>query len=335
MIASIVQFLLAALVILVAGAALTQFGDIIANKSRLGGLMVGTILIAGATSLPELGVNISSVRMGATDLAAGDLVGSSLFNLLILAILDLTRRSAGRMFSEASANQAISACVSIVLTAIVAIFILLRDNLGSFEIWRVGPGTVVLLVAYVVGVRLIHRGRRERGVEAAAEHAFWPAQLEKLGLRGGIVGYVLSGACILAAAPFLAGAANTLAEESGLGGTFFGSTFVALCTSLPEAVTTFTAMRLGAFSMAAGNILGSNCFNMVVLGLLDFVHPEAMLAEVSPVHAYTAMCVIVVTCVLTIGLLYHAERTRPFLEPDAWLAIALILASFTGLYFIK
>lgn len=335
MIGSLVQFILSAVVILVAGAALTQFGDIIANKSRLGGLMVGTILIAGATSLPELGVNISSVRMGAADLAAGDLVGSSLLNLLILAILDLTRRSAGRMFSEASANQAISACVSIALTAIVAIFILLRDHLGSVEIWRVGPGTIVLLAAYLVGVRLIHRGRRESKADGKAEHVFWPASLGRLELRGGIVGYLIAGACILMAAPFLASAANTLAEESGLGGTFFGSTFVALCTSLPEAATTFTAVRIGAFSMAAGNILGSNCFNMVVLGLLDFVHPEAMLAAVSPVHAYTAMCVIVVTCVLTVGQLYHAERTKPFLEPDAWMTIALIVASLTGLYFIK
>ena len=338
MIGSLIQFVLAALVILVAGAALTQFGDIIANKSRLGRLMVGTILIAGATSLPELGVNISSVRMGAADLAAGDLVGSSLFNLLILAVLDLTRRSAGRMFSEASANQAISACVSIALTAIVAVFILLADELGSFEIARVGPGTIVLLGAYVVGVRLIHRGRKESTEsteEKKADHAFWPASIGKLGLRGGIIGYLAAGACILAAAPFLAGAANTLAEESGLGGTFFGSTFVALCTSLPEAVTTFTAVRIGAFSMAAGNILGSNCFNMVVLGLLDFVHPEALFGAISPVHAYTALCVIVATCVLTIGQLYHAERTKPLLEPDGWLMIAVILASLTGLYFLK
>ncbi len=335
MLGSIIQFLLSALVILVAGAALTQFGDIIANKSRLGRLMVGTILIAGATSLPELGVNISSVRMGAADLAAGDLIGSSLFNLLILAVLDLTRRSAGRMFSEASANQAMTACVSIVLTAIVAIFILLADRMGSFEIWRVGPGTIVLLGAYVVGIRMIHRGRKRSGSEEQGEHAFWPASLERLELRGGIIGYLVAGACILTAAPFLAGAANTLAEASGLGGTFFGSTFVALCTSLPEAVTTFTALRIGAFSMAAGNILGSNCFNMVVLGLLDFVHPEALMAAVSPIHAYTAMCVIVVTCVLTLGQLYHAERTKPFVEPDAWLAILLIVASLTGLYFVK
>jgi cation:H+ antiporter len=109
MTADIALFLATAAVIVMAGAVLTQCGDIIAKRTQLGGLLVGTILIAGATSLPELGVNIASVRRGDADLAAGDLLGSSLMNLLILAVLDLTRYSHGRMLSHASAQQALGA----------------------------------------------------------------------------------------------------------------------------------------------------------------------------------------------------------------------------------
>jgi cation:H+ antiporter len=331
----IIQFLVAAAVIIAAGAALTQCGDIIANRTKLGGLLVGTILIAGATSLPELGVNITSVRRGDADLAVGDLVGSSLMNLAILAVLDLTRYSRGRMLSQASANQALGATSSVALTAIVAIFILLSAELGPIEIWRVGPGTIVILVGYLLCLRLIHHGRRASAEEADEKQAIWPPFLRNLSLKGAIAGYVVAGAVILIAAPFVSRAAGNLAEQTGLGGTFFGSTFVALSTSLPEVATTFTAVRMRALDMAMGNILGSNCFNMVLLIPLDLAFEGSLLAAASPSHAYTAMCVIVVTCVVLLSQLYPVERKKPLLEPDGWLAIALIVASFTGLYFIK
>jgi cation:H+ antiporter len=334
MTADVALFLATAVVIVIAGAVLTQCGDVIAKRTQLGGLLVGTILIAGATSLPELGVNITSVRRGDADLAAGDLLGSSLMNLLILAVLDLTRHSRGRMLSQASARQALGATSSIALTAIVAIFIVLSSRMAALEVWRVGPGTIVLLAGYLMCLRLIHHGRQGSDTESAEDPSSWPPLLRKLDLRGAIIGYVIAGAVILIAAPLLSRAAGNLAEHTGLGGTFFGSTFVALSTSLPEAVTTFTAVRIRALDMAMGNILGSNAFNMVLFIPLDFVFDGSLLAAVSPSHAYTALCVIVVTCVVLLSQLYPVERRKPLLEPDAWLAIILIAASFTGLYFI-
>jgi cation:H+ antiporter len=331
----IVQFLIAAVVIIAAGAVLTQCGDIIANRTQLGGLLVGTILIAGATSLPELAVNVSSVRRGDADLAVGDLVGSSLMNLSILAVLDLTRYSRGRMLSKASARQALGATCSIALTAIVAIFIVLSPRLGTTELLRLGPGSIAVLVGYVLCIRLIHRSREGSEKASDQRHAIWPPFLRKLDLKGAIVGYVGAGAAILVAGPFLSRAASGLAEQTGLGGTFFGSTFVALSTSLPEAATTFTALRIGALHMAMGNIFGSNFFNMVLLVPLDLVFEGSLLQAVSPSHAYTALCVVLVTCVVILSQLYPVENKKPFFEPDALLAIALVIASFAGLYFLK
>ena len=330
----IVQFLSAAVVIVVAGAVLTQCGDVIATRTKLGGLLVGTILIAGATSLPELGVNIASVRRGDADLAVGDLLGASLINLLILAVLDLTRYSRGQMLSKRSANHALGATSCIALTAITALFIMLGPQLGELEIWRVGPGPIVLLIGYLGCLRLIHRGRQAADIRVGEERAIWPPFLRKLSLKGAIGGYVVAGAAILAAAPFLSRAAGNLAEQTGLGGTFFGSTFVALSTTLPEVVATVTAVRIRALDMAMGNIFGSICFNMVVLLPLDVAFDGSLLTAASPSHAYTAMCVILVTSVVILSQLYPVERKKPFLEPDALLAIMLIAASFAGLYFI-
>ena len=97
---AILQFLLAATVVVLAGSVLTRCADAIAEITKLGRLLVGSILVAGATSLPELLVNINGVRMGMADMAVGGLMGSCLFNLLILGIADMLTNSRNRMLSR-------------------------------------------------------------------------------------------------------------------------------------------------------------------------------------------------------------------------------------------
>jgi cation:H+ antiporter len=334
--ASLIQFLLSALVIVAAGAAVTLFGDAISQLTKLGGLLIGSILIAGATSLPELGIDINAVRMGSPDLAVGDLLGSGLFNLLILAVLDLTRYSHGQMLSKVAASHALAGCASIMLTATAGIFLLLGPKLEGVTILRVGPGTLAIVAVYIVCVRIVYFAQREVS-PPVKEPKRTPSVpwLGPLSLKGAIFGYVIAGAIILAAAPFLAKAADDLAERSGLGGSFFGTTFVALCTSLPEVVTTFVAVRMKAFDLAVGNIFGSNCFNMLILFPLDLVDEGSLLSSVSSTHVYTAFAVIIVTIAVILGQLYPAERKRHFLEPDALMTLVLIMGALTGLYFLR
>lgn len=337
MASSLIQFVISAIVIVAAGTALTQFGDIISNRTKLGGMLVGSILIAGATSLPELAIDISAVRLGAHDMAAGDLVGSSIFNLLILAVMDLTRYSRGRMLSRASARHAITGGTAVVLTGIVAVFIFLGPVLGDLTIFRLGPGSIVLVAAYAMGTRLAFRGRQEPAQKRSADddHAAVRPPVKKPGLKGAIIGFIAVAIVIVIAAPFLAKAADDIAEKTGLGGTFFGSTFVALCTSLPEVVTTFSAVRMKAFDMALGNILGSNCFNMAIFVPLDLFYAGSLLSVISPTHIYTALCVMVITSIVIMGQLYRVESKKRLIEPDALMVIALILMALTGLYFIR
>lgn len=333
---SIIQFLISAAFIVGAGAVLTQCGDVISNKTKLGGLFVGTILIAGATSLPELAIDINAIRLESANMAAGDLFGSSLFNLLILAVLDLTHYSKGQMLSKSSASQALAATTSIALTAIAGIFVVLGDQMQNVTFLRLGPGSFVIFIAYIVGFRIVYFGRKQGAKQEKGEtdHENSLPFVGKLSLKAAVIGYIVAAVIILAAAPFLARAAKTLAEETGLGGTYFGTTFVALSTSLPEMVTTFSAVRLKSFDMAVGNIFGSNCFNMLLFAPLDLVDAGPLLASVSSSHAFTAFCVIIVTSSTILGQLYKVEK-KHFLEPDALLTIVLIAASLTGLYFVR
>jgi cation:H+ antiporter len=157
----------------------------------------------------------------------------------------------------------------------------------------------------------------------------------RLKLWQAIVGFLVAAAVIVITGPFMAHAADELAELTGLGGTFVGTTLVALCTSLPELVASITAVRMGAFDLAVGNVFGSNAFNMVLLFPLDLVHAGPVLAAVSPNHAITALATVVVTSVAIMGQLYQVEKRIRFIEPDAALVILLVIAALAGLYYLR
>ncbi len=331
---AVFQFVVSALVIIVAGAALTRCADAIADLTKMGRLLVGSILLAGATSLPELAVDINAVRFGMPDLAVGDLVGSSLFNLLILAILDLTHHSHGQMLSRTAAAHALSGTTSIALAALAATFILVSQRAPELVLGRIGVGSLVIGLAYAFTVRLVFYDQRLATPRPQGQSSQTPGH-STLTLSRAAIGFTSSAIAILIAGPFMAESAGKVAVLSGLGNTFMGSTLVAFSTSLPELVATLTAVRLGAFDLAIGNIYGSNAFNMVLLLPLDLFTPDSLLATVSQTHAVTCICTVLITSVTVMGQLYQMERRIRFLEPDALLVILLVLASLALIYFLR
>jgi cation:H+ antiporter len=315
----VIQFLLIAAVVAGAGVVLARAADAIAEATGLGRLLVGSIGLAAATSLPELSVDIAAVQAGHVDLAAGDLLGSSLMNLLILAGIDICRRNGRKMLSREAASHALSATLAIAVTALAGIAILTVGKLPAVTILGVGGWSWALLISYLLGARMLFIDQRISARLAA----------ESVPERSGSVGmpaaaFLVAAAVLLIAGPRLAAVAADLAERSGLGGTFVGTSLVAVTTSLPELVASLAAVRLGAVDLAIGNVFGSNAFNMIMFVPLDAVYPGSLFAAVSPTHAVTAFAVIVATAITVLGQLYHADRRLAVIEPDALLVILVI-----------
>jgi len=320
----VLVFLFSAFVVIVAGIFLTISAETIAVRTKLGKLVVGGVLLAGATSLPELFVDLSAVRAGMPDLAVGDLLGSSIFNLLILATADLLHRGRTSFFTPTAAKHALSACLSIVLTGIVVLGIIIREKM-TWEFLGISLPLWVMLFAYGGGIRLVYvdqKFRFKRFKEMVEEEP------PRFSLKVAIGIFLLCAMTLGFVAPVLARAAGEIAEITGLGKTFVGSTLLALSTSLPELVSTLTAVRRGSFDLAIGNIFGSNTFNMLLLIPLDFIFTGGILQSVSPEHAFTGIAVILATAVTTMGQLYQVEPRRPFIEPDALLVMSICLLSF-------
>jgi cation:H+ antiporter len=326
---AILQFACAAAVIVVAGTYLSRFADEIAEATGLGRLLIGSILLAGATSLPELTVDISAVRAGLPDIAFGDLMGSSLFNLMILAILDLSTRSNGRMLSRLAAGHALSGGVSAALTATAALCLLTQPLSASGQIAGISYGLWFLLAGYAMGIRMIYYDQRQTA--ALAPPAAETEHVRRDG-RGPMIGFAACALVIIVAGPFLADAAGKIADASGLGKSFVGTTLVAFSTSLPELVASLAALRMGAHDLAIGNVFGSNAFNMILFLPLDLVHAGPLLAAVSPAHAITALAAIVATLVVMLGQLYQVEHRRRIIEPDATLVILIVFGALWVIY---
>ena len=320
-----VTFALSGIAIMIAGTKLSHYGDRIAEHSGLGRLWIGVVLLAAATSLPEMLTAVSAVLIDAPNLAVGDLFGAGLGNMLTLALIDLAHRQK-RVWQQTALDQTLIASLAVIMTGLAGLCILVRHTLPSFQ---VGLGTIAIALIYLFGMRVVFRqeSMRRRAEqlqrvvekeEAALHRPVRTGSLKQagLGFAGATVG-------ILIAAPLLADSALGIAVETGISSTFIGTSLVAIVTSLPEMVTTFAAVRLGAFDLAVGNLFGSNAFNMAILFVADLAYWNGpLLAAVDSTHAVTAFVSILLMTVGIMGIMYRAEKRFLFVEPDSALMIA-------------
>lgn len=319
-----ISFVLTAAVIVVAANQLAKYGDVIAVRTRLGGMFIGVLLLAGATSLPEVLTSISSLNQNSPNLAAGNLLGSNTFNMLLLAILDIASFKQ-RILRKAAIKHALTGSLAVFLIGLVVFFILADIDL---HIGWVGIDSLVILLAYIVSVKLI------QGNAATHDPKTLPEIPENTpSLKKGIIGFAISAAVLILITPVMVKNANTIAELTGLGTSFIGTTLVALVTSLPELVTTLAAAKIGAADMAIGNLFGSNMFNMFAIGLTDLFYTEGrFLSVIDPSFLLIGMFGFLMTGMALIGNLAKLEKKIWFLEVDALALILVYIASILLLF---
>lgn len=325
---AVAQFAFCTLLIVLSGVRLSRYGDVIAEKTGMGGTWVGVLLMAAVTSLPELVTGASAVVLyDLPDIAAGDVIGSCMFNLLILAFLDF--RDPNPLSAHIHQRHTLSAAFGLLMLGLTALALVAGVRAPSIG-W-IGLHSLVFLAVYVFAMRTIFVFERAQLTDVA-ESLTGEIRYAEITLKRASALYAASAAVLVAAAILLPGAAETLATETGLGRSFVGSLFVAASTSMPEVVVSIAAARLGALDMAAGNLFGSNIFNIAVLGIDDILYTNGpILASVSSAHMVTLAAAMTMTAIAIIGLTYRAKRKRFRLAWDSLgivgvyvLAIALL-----------
>jgi cation:H+ antiporter len=322
------QFFICAGLIGLAGPELSRSGDIIAEKTGLSHNWIGLIMLATVTSLPELVTGLSAVTIAdVPDIAVGDLMGSCVFNLAILIVLDLLHRDEP-IFVRAHQGNMLAAGFGIVLIGWAGMTVMLANQNFTFSIGHVGLYSPILIGLYFIAIRTVftyERNQREEFVEDVAE------QYGDITLRQAVTRYLVAALVLVAAGVWLPFVAADLSEAMGWNQTFVGTLLVAFATSLPELVVTIAALRLGALNMAIANLLGSNMFNMLVLAIDDIAYTKGpLLTDVSPVHAVSAFSAVIMTGIVVVGLLYRSKH-RVFRILD-WVSISLFLVYLLNSY---
>lgn len=310
-------FFACAAVIAVAGPVLVRNGDAIASHLNLSRSAVGVLLLATATSLPELVTGISAVTIAnAPDIAVANVLGGCVLNLAMLVVLEAMSRDRP-IYTAVNTGHILTAGFGVVLLSFVGASLLWSKNSSAPSLFWIGASAPVIAAIYLVGMQATWTYERRTIPQEGLRHHDEIPPPGRAASR-----YGLAALAIAAAGVMLPGVTVQLAEQMGWGQTFAGSILTAAATSLPELLVSISAMRLGAIDMAVANILGSNMFNMMILAIDDVAYTKGPLLEAaSPANAATAFSAIMMTGIVVIALLYRPE-TR-FRGAIGWTGLTL------------
>lgn len=330
-----IEFIVCAAFIILAGSLLSKYGDVIAEKTGLGRAWIGAILIAGVTSLPELASGVAAVTwFNAPNLAAGAVMGSCLFNLMLIAIMDLAYQP-GRVLAKAQEVHILSGGLGVLLLGLVAMGVLLGPHMNGFGVFGISLLSIVIVILYALGGRMIAGLEKERMGEVLEKEAR-EQDYADISRRRAILIFVSSALGVIILGIWLASIGDRLAATTGLSRSFVGNLFLAVSTSLPEIAASLAAVRLGAIDLAIGNVLGSNLFNILLFSIYDIADGRGNFwSALNNANGFAAVMAMMMTGVVIISLMYRASPRTPY--RFSWDGVALIgmyIGSIFTLYFL-
>ncbi len=248
----------------------------IANRLGVSQLMIGLTVVAFGTSAPEFAVTLIAALNGQPNISVGNVVGSNIFNL-------------GFIFGGVALIRGIRTSRTLVYrdgTILFGVTLLLLFFIGDldFERWE-GLVMMGLLVVYIT--YLVMRKDEELADDVPEGNFTW---VDVVKLLAGLVFVVLGG-------HFFVESASDIAALLGMSDWAIGVTIVAAGTSAPELATSLVAALRGRYGLSAGNLIGSDLFNMLgVLGLAGAISPMMVRAEAQ--DSMIALCILVFVVVL-------------------------------------
>lgn len=289
-----IVLLVAGFVLLIKGAdAFVDGAAGVGRRLRVPAVVIGLTIVAFGTSAPELAVSISAAVSGSNGIAAGNVIGSNMFNLLVVtgisAIFMVLPVSGSIVKKDYPFMLALSAALLFMFFDGDALF-------GGENMLSHGDG-LILLVFFAIFLVYTVRGAldsRSGGGESEGEGG------REMSMLRCIVYIVLSLIAIALGGDLVVDNASAIALRLGMSDTLVGLTIVACGTSLPELVTSIVASKKGENDIAVGNVVGSNIFNIgLVLGLSSAITPIAVSADiVTDTAVFLAVSLIVAVPVL-------------------------------------
>ena len=324
---NIALFLFAGAIVGFCGVLLTERAERLAHITGLGQVIVGAIFLGVITSLAGTITSVTAAWEGAAELAFANAIGGIAAQTTFLVIADMLYRKANLEHAAASEENLMQGVLLVVLLALP----LLGIAGPGVTIWSVDIVSFVILAAYLFGIRLLRLSHQtpmwspRETSETSTEKPAPPSA--DMGSAGPALwlSFLLLSTAVGSSGWLIAETGIAITRQTDLTQTLVGTIFTSVVTSLPELVIAVAAVKRGALSLAVGNIIGGNTFDVLFLVLSDLAYrPGSIYQAVSNTMAFWLALSILLTGILLLGML-RRERHGP---GNIGFEGALVLASY-------
>ncbi len=294
--------------ILIAGIKITRIADALGKRTGIGSALFGAVLLGGTTSLPGIITSVNTAWQGFADLAVSNAIGGIAAQTTFLVFADLIYRKANLEHAAASLENLLQNTLLIALLSLA----LVGMSGPDWNLWGVHPVSVVLIAGYGFGLKLINHCReqpfwfpeRTQHTKTESELPALEGPLSNLWLK------FFSYAAVITVAGYGIGESGIrIVDMTGASQTVVGALLTSVSTSLPELVTVLYAVRMGALTLAVGDIIGGNSFDVLFLAFSDFAYHDGSIYHAAGPQALFLLGInLLMSAILLLGLLRREHR---------------------------
>lgn len=328
---AILIFLTSSAIIGWSGTKLALYADRLADRTGWGEAVTGTVFLGFVTALPGLVAAITAAVEGYAELAIASAVGGIAIQTTFLALADITYTKANLEHAAASVTNMIQTATLFILLTLILIGLTGPDT----SIKRIHPVTLILFLTAAGGFVLVYKANQEpmwnpkittSTVKDIPEDLNIAANLLKL-----IIKFVIIAVMVSAAGAMVAHTAAIISEQTGLSETVTGGLFAGVATSLPELVTTVAAVRRRALTLAVGDIVGGNMFDVLFICAADIAFISGSIYHAPGMGKRTAFLTavaILLNGILLLGMLFRQRRGPANIGFESVLILVFYITGF-------
>jgi cation:H+ antiporter len=307
---SVLLFTTSAVIIAVCGLMVTKRAEQLALETGLGQAIMGALFLGAMTSMPGLITSLTAAFDGHPQLSVSNAIGGIAVQTTFLALADMLYRKSNLEHAAASESNLVQANVLVVLLAIP----LLAGSMPDFTLLGVHPISILLLCAYIFGLCLISSAHntpmwRPRVTHKTQTEEDQEYPSERGRLLGLWVSFLLLAVAVAVAGWAVAKAGLSIAVHTRQSEGLIGTLLTATVTSIPEAVIAIIAVRRGALTLAVGNIIGGNSFDVLFLSFSDMMYRGGSIYHaVTSAQTFWLVLSLLMAAVLLLGLIRREEH---------------------------
>ncbi len=303
----IIQYVILAAIVVYAAIKVSDSVDLIDKKTKISGALIGGVLLAATTSLPEVITSMTSLRLNEPELAVGNIFGSNIFNILIISIADLyfIKRF---LFNKVSNNNIKSLSFVLLIYFVIGSAMLLPVGIPISVIGlKFSLVAIVVLFLYFLTVKNLANADSDEIEPDTIDDKVIDKSLKRI-----IFWFIAWAIVLIGTSILMTIVTDKMQDQFKLSASLAGAIFLGIATSLPEATAVFYLVKIKSYNLALANIIGSNIFNLAILALIDFIYIKEDIFGTIKSTAFNLWLLGLVNCVILLYTLYRKKSLNKF-----------------------